>query len=306
MNDMYELLKISKQAHLAFQKRHQEQEDQFLLLIPILDEWRTDHPCMSLKKMYIQIQPDFIGRNKFIDFCMNYGYEAVRYAKVCKTTFSVCEQRFNNLLLNTILTDINQVLVSDITYFKLFGKFHYLILVMDLYSRRIIGHYASLHQLAQANVQALKIALATRGKTKFNFQLIHHSDRGTQYTSHEYTTALQEAQINISLGKVVYDNIHMERAHQIIKSEYLIHRNIAHPRDLPKHLDEVVFLYNEKRPHAALKMKTPVDFERQISTVPLFQRTPMKVFALDVKQQNRHMHGFDPNQLFLPFDSFIS
>lgn len=306
MKAMYTLLRISKQAHLAFQRRRQKEEDEFLLSIPLLDQWREEHPCMSLKKLYVSLKPEFIGRNKFIDFCMAYGYEATRYAKVPKTSFPVCKRNFPNLLKNKLMVDINQVLVSDITYFKLFGRFYYLTFIMDLYSRRIIGHHVCDHLFAQANVEALKVALTTTGISKFNYTLIHHSDRGSQYDSLLYTSALDEAQIKISMGRIVYDNIHMERTHQVIKSEYLIHRNIVKPQDLPKHLDEVVYLYNHKRPHGALAMRTPVDFERDILSVPLFQRTPMRVFALDTKLQNRSNTPCDPKQLFLPFNDFLS
>lgn len=306
MKTMYELLAISKQAHLAFQKRRQEEEDQFLVLIPLLDQYREAHPCMSLKKLYHKIHPPVLGRNKFIDFGMVYGYEAVRYAKVPKTTIPVCKTSYPNLLSNALILGPDQVWVSDITYFKLLGKFYYLVFIMDLYTRRIIGHHASERLFAQANIQALNRALATRGITRFNHQLIHHSDKGSQYTSDLYTNALHEAQIRISIGKIVYDNIHMERTHQTIKGEYLIHRNIKQPPDLPKHLDEVINLYNEERPHAALNMMTPCEYERHLLTVPLFQRTPLQVFALVSKSFQRKPKPFDPNQLFLPFEGFIS
>lgn len=301
MKDMYEMLGLSKQAHLSWQKRQEHLQDKFLLLIPILDQWRRTHPCMSLKKLYNRIQPGFIGRDAFIDFGMANGYEAVRYAKAPRTTFPVCSRTFPNLPVNALIVDIDQLWVSDITYFRVLGKFFYLVFIMDVYSRMIIGHHAGEHLFAQANLKALEMAMAKRNCEDFSQKTIHHSDRGTQYNSLLYTQALEQAGIRISMCNSVYENLHIERVHQTIKGEYLIHRDIRAPADVSRYLDEAVMLYNEQRPHQNLNMMTPLEFERYICNIPLCQRTPLKLFTANTKYRPKEAIFVDPAQLLLPF-----
>lgn len=305
MKDLYQHVGFSKQAHHSWLKRQELQKDKWFLIEPILSDWRKEHPSMSLKKMYHMLKPDFIGRDKFIEYGMLNGFEAVRYAKKPKTTQSNEKKAYPNLLIDLGINRINQVWVSDITYFKLASKWHYITFIMDLYSRRIIGYHAASNLFAQANIEALNVALNQRGIKDFQNQLIHHSDRGAQYKSIDYTQILTHASIHISMGKIVYDNIHMERLNQTIKGEYLIHRKMGTLSDLQTHLEQAVILYNEQRPHLALGMRTPVEFESYISNVPLSQRTVMKVFALKKKKnaekgkQSNVSHN--SKQLILPF-----
>jgi len=144
---------------------------------------------------------------------------------------------------------------------------------------------------AQANLNAFNLALKNRNITRFNQSLIHHSDRGSQYNSFLYTNALTASEIRISMGKIVYDNIHIERVNQTIKGEYLFHRNISTFNDLKTHTKNDIWLYNNERPHLALGMKTPTEFERYI----------WRVFALKKKSQSNLVSQVDPNQLLLPF-----
>jgi len=301
LTNLYKVVGSSRQALKGYQKRSQKEADQWLLLQTIVSEWRTRHPAMSLTKIYNRIQPNFIGQNKFVRFGMLYGFEPAKTKKSIKTTIPVCTRSYPNLLYQLIINDVNQVWVSDITYFRLKGKWVYIVLIMDLYSRRIIGCYWSKNMFATANLEALKIAFKNRKCRLFKNQLIHHSDRGSQYNSLLYTGALNDAQILISMGRIVYDNVHMERAIQTIKNEYLIHRSIQSPIDLSTHLKKDVRLYNTERPHIELGRKTPVEFERYICNIPLCQRTPLRVFALNTKKALNNEQNIDINQLTLPF-----
>ena len=305
MKDLYSYIGFTKQAHPSWMKRQALQQDKWLLIEPILCDWRKRHPSMSLRKMYQVLKPGFIGRDKFIEYGMTHGFEAVQYAKKPKTTHTGQKKPYPNLLIDLGINRINQVWVSDITYFKLGDKWHYLTFIMDLYSRRIVGYHAAKNLFVQANIEALNVALNQRGIKDFQNQLIHHSDRGAQYKSADYTQILTHANIHISMGKIVYDNIHMERLHQTIKGEYLIHRKMKSIELLQKNLGQAVQLYNEERPHLALAMRTPVEFESYISNVPLSQRTVMKVFALKKKksaQKDKQSIGIENSkQLILPF-----
>ncbi len=302
MKDLYQYLACSKQGHHQWLKRQNTLLDKWLLLDPILAHWRSNHPCMSLKKLYRVLKPDFIGRDKFIDYGMKRGFEAFRYAKTPKTTLPGTQKTYPNLLVDLPIIDINQVWVSDTTYFKVNDEWQYLTFIMDLYSRRIVGYHAASNLLTQANLETLKVSLNQRDISNFQEQLIHHSDRGSQYKSLDYTNALTGAGIRISMGRIVYDNIHIERMHQTIKGEYPIHRNIRNKKDLDKHLAKSVRFYNEQRPHTSLKMRTPIEFERYICNLPLSQRAAMKVFALKTADKsNKVKESENSIQLKLPF-----
>lgn len=303
MNTLYSLVKLSKQAHWKWTRRENFMRDKYLLLDVVLADWRTRHPAMSLKKLYHKIQPDFIGVNAFISYGMTHGFEAISYRKSPRTSILGESLDYPNLLIDLKISDINQVWVSDTTYFKINGVWFYITFVMDLYSRRIIGYHADKTLLAEAHLKALEMAILVRAVTAYNHRLIHHSDRGVQYKSNLYTGVLKVAQINISMGRIVYDNIHIERVHQTIKGEYLIHRNIQSEKDLKRHLSKDVKLYNEERPHLSLNMMTPVEFESYLSNVPLCQRNLMSVFALrkNKRSGSRNKQQVNENQLELKF-----
>ncbi|MGB0839422.1 MAG: IS3 family transposase [Chitinophagales bacterium] len=287
MKALYTQYKTTKQSLWKWRKREVYLLDQWLLLEPVLSAWRGRHPSMGLKKLYACIKPDFIGRDRFIAYALAYGLEAIRYQKKSKspnTSATSTRKTYPNLLLDLNIVDIDMVWVSDTTYFKIKDKWHYITFIMDLYSRYILGYHAAENLLATANMACLKMALNTRGVQRFTKKKpIHHSDRGAQYKSHDYIDALVTAGMQPSMGRIVYDNIHVERLNQTIKGEYLIHRNITSLNDLKKHLKKDVKLYNEERPHDALGWKTPLEFERYICNIPLCERTKMKVFALKTK-----------------------
>jgi hypothetical protein len=92
MTELYEQAGITKQTHMESLIRHQEQEDYFLILSALLNSERGLHPAMSLKKLYIKLQPEFVGRDAFIDFCMNNGYEGTRTGRFSHKTTSSGEQ----------------------------------------------------------------------------------------------------------------------------------------------------------------------------------------------------------------------
>jgi putative transposase len=100
-----------------------------------------------------------------------------------KTTFSSPYSRYRNLLVDKKLTDINQLWTSDLTYFKVGKIFYYIVFIIDVYSRVIVGYSVADNMRAENNVIALQMAFQYRKCSKFNYRLTHHSDRGGQYIS---------------------------------------------------------------------------------------------------------------------------
>src|SRR5207244_10795161 len=140
---------------------------------------------------------------------------------------------------------------------------------------------------AENNLQALQMALKTRKKSKYNHQLIHHSDRGGQYISDRYTECLKEAQIRISMCNEVYENAHVERVNGTIKNQYLIHWNITNFEQLQTQLKRAVTTYNQLKPHAALGGLTPLAFEQHIKELNHSQRVKLTIWTSSESQNNK-------------------
>ena len=153
-----------------------------------------------------------------------------------------------------------QLWVADITYLATRAGNTYLSLVTDAYSRKIVGYHLDVDMKAQTVKKAFMNALKSRLSDR---ELIHHSDRGIQYCSKEYQELHQKHNVLCSMtdGYDCYQNALAERINGILKMEYLLNK----PSDLNearKMVSESVKLYNEQRPHAALKYKTPDEVHR--------------------------------------------
>lgn len=166
-----------------------------------------------------------------------------------------------NLLPGMILTGVNQVWVTDITYIRIKTGFVYLSVIMDLYSRKIVGWAISKNIDAKLCLSALDIAIEARRPSA---GLIHHSDRGVQYACHEYRKRLEDCEIapSMSAKGYCYDNAFMESWFKTLKAEEVYLTEYEMVEDVLKnvpHFIEVV--YNPKRLHSSLGYISPVKFE---------------------------------------------
>jgi transposase InsO family protein len=148
-----------------------------------------------------------------------------------------------------------QVWVADITYLPTQGRYVYLSLVTDAYSRKIVGHHVHESLQTEEVAQALKMALRSR---RGRGQLVHHSDRGIQYCSAYYQALHAQHGLTCSMtdGYDCYQNALAERINGILKTEFLLYRpeNLEQARRM---VSQSVDIYNQERPHMALKYKTP-------------------------------------------------
>nr|WP_236619688.1 IS3 family transposase [Bacillus sp. 1NLA3E] len=152
--------------------------------------------------------------------------------------------------------------VSDITYIWTRQGWLYLASVMDLYSRKIIGFSMSSRMTKELVIQALERAVRHQPPKK---GLIHHSDRGSQYASKEYTKILKDAEIQISMsGKGnCYDNACIESFHSVIKKELIFHKDYKTRKEAKSSIfDYILSFYNSWRIHSTLDYSTPNEFEK--------------------------------------------
>lgn len=192
----------------------------------------------------------------------------VKRAFVATTNSKHPFRRYPNLIRGLTLTGINQVWVADITYIRLKREFIYLAVILDSYSRRVIG-WALDNTLESTLCQkALEMALQQRHKEQRQVQpgLIHHSDQGSQYASSLYTEALLGAGVQISMSARAnpYDNARAESFMKTLKQEevHLIefYDNLEHARvRIGAFLEDV---YNRKRLHSSLGYVPPIEFEQ--------------------------------------------
>lgn len=234
-------------------------------LLPIIRQIRDNNPRLSCREIYYMLLPKYTGRDHFEAFCFDHGFKLEVTRNWHRTTDSLGVIRFPNLLLDLDeLTGVNQLWVSDITYYQIDKDVFYLTFITDIYSRVIVGYCASKSLLTQeTTLRALKMALKARNIGK-NSGLIIHSDGGGQYYSKEFTALTKQYGICNSMGKQAYDNPHAERVNGTIKNDYLIPYKPKNFEELEKMLAKSVNLYNTFRPHKSLKRLAPMKFESMV------------------------------------------
>lgn len=194
MNALYRCLGISKQAVSQQQVRDKAFVHKMRQILPKVDKIREAQPGKGLHKVYLDVAPDFIGRDRFINYMMELGYRVKRTPNHRRTTYAG-KTVYPNLIHGLQVKAPSTVWQSDITYIQACGRHYYASFIIDVYTRNIVGYHLAGHMRATGNLQALKMALKNHKAPK-----IHHSDRGSQYGSKLYLSALKDANTKVSMG----------------------------------------------------------------------------------------------------------
>ena len=174
------------------------------------------------------------------------------------------------------LSDINQLWVADLTYIRLKNEFVYAAVILDAFSRRVVGWSLGRRLSTQLTLNALEVAIEHR---KPSPGLVHHSDRGVQYAARAYVQILLKHQITPSMSRVgnPYDNAFCESFIKTLKQEEIHanrYRDIEHLRaNIEEFIEEY---YNRRRLHSSLGYRSPEEFEKETAT-PLIPSATMSM-----------------------------
>lgn len=255
---------ITRQAHYQQLKQEEQQQAKDETVLELVRQIRRKHPRMGGRKVLFKIRPMLaaegftIGRDRFFRLLGGQNM-LVEPKKAYRRTTQAGLWQAPNLLPGLTISQPNQVWVCDITYLELqAGKFAYLFLLMDLFSRCILGWQVAASLAAEGALESLTMAL--QRLTAPHPALIHHSDHGVQYTSHVYRDTLLAHHAQPSMGAVgnCYDNIFAERLIGILKDEYLLDVPFVEYVQVRPVVGQAVHLYNTDRPHLSLQMATPM------------------------------------------------
>ncbi len=272
LNRLYQEAGISKQAVNQYQKRQLIFDNQIRQLILEADELRAEHPGCGVEKMYYTLKPDFIGRDRFIELMMDLGYRLKQQKNYRRTTIA-SKIYYPNLIKGMKVNGPSQLWQSDITYIEVDGRFYYVVFIIDVYSKKIVGYQVSDHMRATANLKALKMALRSH-----KAPLVHHSDRGSQYTYKEYVDLLKSCGCSISMALTAQDNAYAERINGIIKTEYLNYWKPKSFAQLKKQIKSAALNYNKKRIHNGIKKLTPEKLEELYQVDQVYTSLNITIF----------------------------
>ena len=239
------------------------------LVLELVRAERREQPRLGGRKLYHQIRPELekagvkLGRDRFFAELKRAGLLVERKPSEWPRTtrFDPALPVFKNLVKRRKVTGANQVWVADITYVRTEECFVYLALITDKWSRKIVGFELGLRLAAGLVLQALNMALKSLRKGQ---KPIHHSDRGCQYASHAFVKRVKQAGLQMSMTETNHsaENAMAERVNGILKQEYALDGCFENHRQAKRESAYAIMLYNSRRPHSSLKMRTPEQVHR--------------------------------------------
>lgn len=259
---------MTRQNYYALRRVRQRLSVEEALVLDLVRGERARQPRLGARKLLWLLKPELaeadvtLGRDRFVALLRREHLLVPRRRGGMRTTNSRHGfEVFPNLAKGLALSGPHQLLVSDITYLRTLEGFVYLCLVMDAYSRAIVGYDCSDSLEMEGALRALEMALK---QLPSGHAAMHHSDRGSQYCCGAYVERLRAHGLKISMTEEnhCYENGKAERLNGIVKQEYGLGQTFASKSLVHPAVVDAVMLYNHCRPHLALGYRTPMEVHR--------------------------------------------
>jgi len=255
---------MSRQNYYARRRKRRRSEVDGQLVANLVGRERKRQPRLGTRKLHYMLKRELeesgvrMGRDRMFEELRKRQLllEPIAAEYPCTTDSYHNLPVFGNLVKDRVVQGPNEVWVSDVTYVRTREEFIYLALITDKFSRKIVGWNAGESLEASGCRLALERAFLELGEQS---KPIHHSDRGSQYCSHEYVRVLEKRGLAISMteGDHCAQNALAERMNGILKQEYGLGREFPTKVTAELAIQQAIELYNRYRPHTALKYRTP-------------------------------------------------
>ena len=242
--------------------RTKYQEEQQVLMVQVQQIFNDSKQRFGAEKIRVILSENgiHVGKKRIRQIMQELGLESVQ-ENAKKAYMKRQEYHRRNLVNQEFKTQRpNEIWVSDITYFKLKEHPVFLCVILDLFSRRVVGYRVSRKSSTQLVTFTFRKAYECRGNPT---GLTFHSDRGSQYVSESFCALLRKCDVKQSFSKpgTPRDNAVAETFFATFKKEEAYRREYSSLVDFQKSVDEYMRFYNEVRPHQTLAYKTPTRFE---------------------------------------------
>jgi putative transposase len=262
---MCELAKVSRASYYRWLQPAEEDRTEEMQLRNAIQQGSLEHRFYGYRRITAMLrQQGWIVNTKRVRRWMNEdGLLAIRRRKFVATTDAGHGMRiYPNLAASLELASPDQLWVADLTYIRLGEQFVFLAVVLDAYSRRVVGWAVGESLTSQLALAALEMAIQGRSPRP---GLVHHSDGGTQYASYGYTGKLESIGALASMSRPgrPWENGKCESFMKTIKKEEVDARSYRDRKELERNIEEFIERdYNRVRLHSALGYRSPQDFER--------------------------------------------
>lgn len=255
---------VSRAGYYRYLQKSEPKEEEMEVRIVVQEIVLTHHRHYGYRRVTAELHRRgmVVNHKRVLRIMRSDNLLAVRYRKFVLTTDSRHDYEvYLNVAARMKVTGVNQLWVADLTYIRLQTEFVYLAVVIDRFSRKVIGWSVDRTLAARITVAALQLAIDRRQPPP---GLVHHSDQGIQYSAEEYQQLMQAHKMIPSMSRPgnPYDNAFCESFIKTLKQEEIYCRQYRDLDDLSAHLEEFIdHYYNRLRLHSALGYRTPEEYE---------------------------------------------